>query len=73
MKYTVILLYPDHATDDFGGETWISTIEAANAPEAIAATQKKAAEQNEVEQPEDFRMLAVFIGEPTLILRSTHP
>ena len=42
-KYTVILMYPDYSTDNFG-ETWCEAVPARNPVEAVTVAQQRCAE-----------------------------
>jgi hypothetical protein len=45
-KYSVLLLYPDYMTDNFGQDTYFGCAEAATPAEAISAVQQQAVEDN---------------------------
>ena len=62
--FTVLLLYPSYATEDFGTDTLIRTVEARNAFEASRLAQRIAAQDSGVpiRQPSDFQVIAVFPG-----------
>ena len=71
-KYTVILLYADYMTDNYGQDTWMDTVEAESVDEAITAARKRLlADQNRGEEPEaelengpdDLFVIAVIDGE----------
>lgn len=73
MKYTVILLYPDYSTNDFGGDTYIDSIEAKTPKDAARMIQGLAADVNGGDiPPEDFRVIAVFQGDPILELDASN-
>lgn len=64
-KFTVILLYPDYATDNYG-ETWCGSVEAANAFEAVGVAQNQVIKDNqqiEFNDPDDLLPVSVFAGE----------
>lgn len=62
--FTVICLYPEYATEDYGTDTVIRTVEASNAFEASRVAQRIAAQDAYVpiRQPSDFQVIAVFPG-----------
>jgi hypothetical protein len=63
--FTVILLYPDYATDDFGS-TCIRTAYAKDATEALAKVRAEFMRAVEgAKDPDDFRLVAVFAGDLT--------
>lgn len=61
--YTVILLYPDYSTDDFGHNTWMESVEAADPEEAVHTAREACADLAEIEEPEDLYVIAVIEGE----------
>lgn len=63
--YTVVLLYPDYATADFGADVFIESARAETPEKAVEAVQMKAhlAQHDCGYPPEDFRMVAVFPGD----------
>ena len=62
--FTVICLYPQYATEDFGTDTVIRTVEATNPFEASRLVQRIATREAYVaiKQPSDFQVIAVFPG-----------
>ena len=62
--FTVICLYPEYATEDYGTDTVIRTVEAANAFEASRLVQRIATREAYVaiKRPSDFQVIAVFPG-----------
>jgi hypothetical protein len=76
-KWTVILLYPDYVTDDFGGEIYVGWVSCKDPHKAAAIAQKKAWKANGGNEdcvsfkPEDMRPIAVFKGRHTLKLDAT--
>jgi hypothetical protein len=62
--YSVLLLYPDYLSDQFGKETYYAFVEATNAIQAIAAAQRQAADAQtaEIDDPTEFRPLLVTQG-----------
>lgn len=69
--YTVIVIYPDYAADNYGEEFYIDTVYAPNPAAAIQLTQKQAAEANSsIESPADFALVACFEGDPEMVARA---
>ena len=62
MKYTVLLLRPDYASDTFGQDTYLSHVNATTATGAIGLAQREACVQDDNETPTDYYPLAVFAG-----------
>jgi hypothetical protein len=67
--YTVILLYPDFLTDDFGADIYVNWCMGKTPEDAAAACQEKAARaQNDgsstdiIDDPTVFRVIAVIEG-----------
>ena len=75
--FTVICLYPEYATEDYGTDTVIRAVEASNAFEASRPVQRIATREAYVaiKQPSDFQVIAVFPGRarPELEARSFRP
>jgi len=63
--FTVICLYPSYATEDFGTDTLIRTVEARNAFEASRLVQSIAFRDAYVpiKRPSDLLVIAVFPGQ----------
>ncbi len=66
-KWTVILLYPDYAADDFGGDIYVGWVSRKDPYKAAAIAQKKAwkandGEEGNIDKPEDMRPIAVIGG-----------
>jgi hypothetical protein len=65
--YTVVLMYPDYLTDNFGQETYSTSVRAWDVAGAITEAQLEAASANNMEPDdegyEDFHPVAVFEGE----------
>lgn len=77
--FTVILLYPDYATGDFGADIYVDVAEAKDPYEATGMVRKIAAAANTVEEgcyntipAEDFRPIAVFKGDLPVELDATN-
>lgn len=75
--WTVMLLYPDYLTDDYGSEIFVEWARTATAEEAVPVVQRKAVDAQHTEQskhecvemdPADFKMIAVWRGRTTLAL-----
>lgn len=63
MKYTVLLLYPDYTTNNFGQETYMTCVEAESVASAQVLAQQEVAEYWEPEKFEDFAVLMVIEGD----------
>ena len=60
-KFTVILLWPDYATDSFGTDTYMTCVEAEDVEHAIVKAQNEAmAGQVSVTDPDDLAVIAVI-------------
>jgi hypothetical protein len=75
-KWTVILLYPDYATGDFGADIFAGWASCNDPHKAVAIVQKSAWEANggrkgSINAPEDMRPIAVLKGHQTLELDAT--
>ncbi|TXG96128.1 MAG: hypothetical protein E6R08_10165 [Nevskiaceae bacterium] len=67
--FSVLLLYPDYATDNYGQETYLTAVMAADPEQALALARKEAVDSNTtsegectIDNPSDFFCLAVFEG-----------
>lgn len=63
-KYTVIILYPDYMQDS-GRETFTAHVVAANPDDALSMSRRQACDANsdqEIDDPTDFALLAVYLG-----------
>lgn len=66
--YTVLMLYPDYATDNFGQDTYTTFVDAEHVGEAIEKAQQDALEayqEGDLEiygEADDFHVLAVYDG-----------
>ena len=65
--FTVLLLYPDYATSNFGQETYQAWVEARTMQEAKELAQLEAAQHErppgeELDPPDDYHVLAVYEG-----------
>jgi len=73
--WTVMLLYPDYMTGDFGADIFMDWAMAATPQDAVPIVQRKAAEAqtvgNKLELANDFRMIAVWRGRTRLALDAT--
>jgi len=75
--WTAILLYPDYATDDFGADIYVECATCDDPMIAAYIVRGKAFDANGgvdgiINDPEDFRIIAVMAGEITLELDATH-
>jgi hypothetical protein len=63
--YTVVLLYPDYATDDYGADTYTTCVQAADRYAAAPLAQAEALSGNlgMVEDADDFRPILVLEGD----------
>jgi len=74
--WTVLLLYPDYLTDDYGSDIFVEWACTAESEDAVPVVQRKAAEaQRDLSRassvdldPEEFKMVAVWRGRSTLAL-----
>lgn len=63
--FTVVLLYPDWIDTGDGDPGYVDVVTAQDATQAIAKARNNAQEANlEVDDGEDFTVLAVVPGEP---------
>jgi hypothetical protein len=65
--YTVILLYPDYASDTYGQETWCGHVQAVDAGAALEAARDEMIAENkklglEFESRDDLFPIALFQG-----------
>ena len=62
-KFTVILMYPDYSTDNYG-ETWCAAVDARNPVEAVEVAQKQCAgDSTVIDNPDDLLPISVFEGD----------
>lgn len=67
--FTVVLLYPDYCTGDYGADTYITAVTAADDVGAGLAAMEEAAEANDGNiAPGDFRVVAIFEGDCNLAM-----
>ena len=74
--WTVMLLYPDYLTDDYGQDIYLDWACSPTPEEAIPVVQRKAvaaerdlSDASSVDlDPTDFKMIAVWQGRTTLAL-----
>ncbi len=73
--WTVILLYPDYMTDDFGADIYVDWAVTDTPEKAVTAVKRKAARSQEsddgIVNADDFRMIAVWQGRSVLALDAT--
>ena len=62
--YSVLLLYPDYVSEQYGTETYYAFVEAADPLDAVAVAQREAvsAQDIEIDNPTDFAPLLVTQG-----------
>jgi hypothetical protein len=72
--FTVICLYPEYATEDYGTDTVIRTVEASNAFEASGWSRESRPERptSQSSSPSDFQVIAVFPGHVRPALEARH-
>lgn len=65
MKYTVILMRPDYATDNFGNDAVLIAVDAKSPREALAEARALVleADDNAQAEPADYYCIAVIEGE----------
>lgn len=74
--WTVMLLYPDYLTDDYGSDIYVDWARTIEPEKAVEVVQRKAAqaqcdlsEESSVDtEPGDFEMIAVWRGRSSLEL-----
>lgn len=74
--WTVMLLYPEYLTDDYGSDIFVDSVRTASPEEAVAVVQRKAAKaQSDLSEEsaadtdaDDFKMVAVWPGRSELVL-----
>ncbi len=72
--WTVILLYPDYLTDDYGSDIYVAWALTVTPEEAVGNAQQQAAkaqntgETDIVDDPADFGMIAVMRGRHRLVM-----
>lgn len=66
--FTVVLLYPDYATNDFGGDVYVESARAASPEAAVSEVQAKAYRANDgvIAQATDLRAIVVFAGDAVI-------
>jgi len=69
--YTVVLLYPDYLTDDFGSDLYVWSGRASNGESAVEIAQGHAIEDCEKQtgctEASDFRMILLLLGDIPVI------
>jgi len=68
--YTVILLVPDYATEDFGADVYISNVMANGPHEAATKAQHEYAVSHDVDDDDDLRPVAVMPGKVEVLLNA---
>lgn len=75
--FTVVLLYPDYSTGDYGADIYVEAAEGKDGYEATTKVQQMASDANLPEDgdggipPEDFKPIAVIEGDMILELDAT--
>lgn len=65
-KFTVILLYPDYAAQEFGHETWMGVVDARSPKPALRKARAECKGLNpDIDSPNDLFCIAVIAGEHT--------
>jgi len=65
-SFTVVLLYPDYASDDFGADVYVTGVKALNGESATKKAQREASANVKSYKKipaADFRMILVFRGD----------
>lgn len=71
--YTVICLYPDYSSDDYGADIFVDSAETPDPYAAASAVQLIASLANDGNiPPDDFRVIAVMAGDIQLELDATN-
>lgn len=75
--YTVVLLYPKHATGDFGADIKMVLVEAVNGESATKKAQREASSDCNYSgcvkvRAEDFRMILVLEGDVSCVGDATN-
>lgn len=71
--FTVVLLYPDYMTDDFGAEMYVAVEEGEDAYAAVKEVQRQAKRVNtSAIDAEDFRAVLVLAGDVEVVLSATN-
>lgn len=67
--FTVVLLYPQWSTDDYGSDLYVHSTLATSWEAAVQLAQEMAASSNKQLEaaPSDFEMTLVFRGSPTVV------
>lgn len=66
--YTVTLLYPDYATDEYG-ETYMTHVHASAPIEAADTARVEAGREVQVDNPNDFAVVSIVAGHHEDLLR----
>ena len=59
-KYTVILLYPEYMSEEFGHETYMTCVSAGTPSQAVALARE---EMEDLDTPTDAFVIAVIEGD----------
>jgi hypothetical protein len=60
--YTVILLYPDYVAEEYGHETYMTSIEAESPEDAVVRARLEVNNPDEEIDGADFFVIAVMLG-----------
>ena len=70
--FTVVLLYPDYATGDFGADVYVSSFETARPQDAARLAQLEAVSVNDqIQSADDMRCILVLRGTCKISLDAT--
>jgi len=73
--WTVMLLYPDYMTEDYGADIYVDWARTATPEKAVTVVKCKAAhaqkQDDGIVNADDFRMIAVWQGRSVLALDAT--
>jgi len=63
-KYTVILMYPDYAADNYG-DTWCQAVNATDPAHAVTVAQEECMADNKssIDKADDLKPVSVFEGD----------
>ena len=67
--YTVVLLYPDYLTNDYGADLFVWTARAETPQEAVVIAQHEAMKSNAdtADETFNFKMILLLEGEPKIL------
>ena len=67
-SYSVLLLYPDYMAENYGQDTFLTTVKAQGPEQALEQARQEAAESygnSELQDPQDMHLLLLCEGEIT--------